>query len=101
MNDAGKLVLVFLCGSVAIAQPRTISARAGTINFQRGAIYVDDQLVQPTYGDHPPFQMKNGQGLRVDNGRVELLLGAGVYLRMLGPSAIRMQETQLADTRVV
>jgi hypothetical protein len=101
VNDAGKLALVFLCGSVAIAQPRTISARAGTINYQRGAIYVDDQLVYATYGDHPPFQMKNGQRLRIENGTVELLLGAGVYLRMLGPSAIRMQQTQLADARVV
>jgi hypothetical protein len=101
VKDAGKLALVFLCGSVAIAQPRTISARAGTINYQRGAIYVDDRLIPPTYGNRPPFQMKNGQRLRVDAGRVELLLGEGVYLRMLGPSAIRMQETQLADTRVV
>jgi hypothetical protein len=101
VNDAGKLALVFLCGSVAFAQPRIISARAGTINYQRGAVYVDDQLVHATYGDHPPFQMKNGQLLRIENGRVELLLGTGVYLRMLGPSAIRMQEAQLADTRVV
>jgi hypothetical protein len=101
VKDAGKLALVFLCGTVAIAQPRTISARAGTINYQRGAIYVDDQLIPPTYGNHPPFQMRNGQRLRIDTGRVELLLGEGVYLRMLGPSAIRMQETQLADTRVV
>lgn len=101
VNDAGKLALMFLYGSVAFAQPRTISARAGTINFQRGAIYVDDRLVPPTYPNHPPFQMKNGQRLRIDTGRVELLLGEGVYLRMLGPSAIRMQETQLADSRVV
>jgi hypothetical protein len=101
VNDAGKLALVLLCGTVATPQPRTISARAGTVNYQRGAIYVDGQLVQPTYGYHPPFQMKNGQRLRIENGRVELLLGTGVYLRMLGPSAIRMQETQLADTRVV
>jgi hypothetical protein len=98
---AGKLALVFLCGSVAIAQPRTISARAGTINYQRGAIYVDDLLIPPSYGNHPRFQMKNGQRLRIESGRAELLLGEGVYLRMLGPSAIRMQETQLADTRVV
>jgi hypothetical protein len=101
VNDAGKLALVFLCGSAAVAQPRTISARAGTINYQRGAIYVDDQLVSPTYGNHRALQMKNGQQLRIDTGRVELLLGEGVYLRMLGPSAIRMQETQLADTRVL
>jgi len=101
MNYAGTFALIFLCGSLAIAQPRTISARAGTINFQRGAVYVDDKLVSATYGDLPPFQMKNGQRLRIESGRLELLLGSGVYLRMLGPSAIRMQETQLADTRVV
>jgi hypothetical protein len=92
---------VLLCGSVAVAQPRTISARSGTINFQRGIVYVDDQLVFATYGDRSPLQMKNGQRLRIANGRVELLLGSGVYLRMLGPSAIRMLETRLADTRVL
>ena len=101
MSDAGKIALVLLCGSAAMAQQRTISARAGTINYQQGAVYVDDQRVHATYGDTPPFQMKNGQRLRIDNGRVELLLGSGVYLRMLGPSSIRMQETQLADTRVL
>jgi hypothetical protein len=101
VTDAGNIALVLLCGSAAIAQQRTISARAGTINYQQGAVYVDDQRVHATYGDTPPFQMKNGQRLRIDNGRVELLLGSGVYLRMLGPSSIRMQETQLADTRVL
>ena len=101
MNDTGKLAVVLLCGSLAVAQPRTISARAGTISYQRGTVYVDDDLVHATYGEHPPFQMRNGQRLRIENGRVELLLGIGVYLRMLGPSAIRMQETKLADTRVV
>src|SRR5258708_2386532 len=83
-----------------MAQVRTISARAGTINNQQGAVYVDNQRVRATFGV-PPFQMKTGQRLRVDNGRVELLLGAGVYLRMLGAGTIRMQETQLADIRVV
>jgi hypothetical protein len=101
VSGVGKLALVFLYGNVAIAQPRTISARAGTINYQQGAVYADDQRVSSTYRDHPPFQMKNGQTLRIENGRVELLLGSGVYLRMLGPSAIRMLETRLADTRVL
>jgi hypothetical protein len=100
--DIGKFALVLLCGSVSWAQQqRTISARAGTINFQQGAVYVDDQRVYATYGATRPFLLKNGQQLRIDRGRVELLLGLGVYLRMLGPSSIRMQETRLADTRVV
>jgi hypothetical protein len=101
MTDAAKLALVLLCGSAAAAQQRTISARAGTINYQQGAVYVDDQRVHSLYGSAHPFQMKNGQQLRVDNGRVELLLGSGVYLRMYGTSSIRMQETRLADTRVL
>ena len=101
MTDGGKLALVLLCGSAAVAQQRTISARAGTINYQQGAVYVDDQRVHATYGAAHPLQMKNGQRLRVDNGKVELLLGSGVYLRMVGPNSIRMQETHLADTQVL
>jgi hypothetical protein len=99
--DVGKLALVLLCGSASWAQQRTISARAGTINYQQGAVYVDDQRVYATFGATRPIQLKNGQELRIDKGRVELLLGLGVYLRMLGPSSIRMLETRLADTRVV
>lgn len=101
MADIGRLALVLLCGIAAVAQQRTISARAGTINYQQGAVYVDDQRVYATFGATRPIQMKNGQQLRVDKGRVELLLGLGVYLRMLGPSSIRMRETRLADTQVV
>ena len=100
MTDAGKLALVLLCGTAGVAQQRTISARAGTINYQQGTVYVDDQPVHSRYG-LAPLQMKNDQRLRVDNGRVELLLGSGVYLRMLGLGSIRMQETHLDDTRVL
>jgi hypothetical protein len=103
VNAAGKVALVLLCGgSVAAPQTpfRTISARAGSIGYQQGLVYVDDQRVHSVSGK-PPFQMKNGQRLHIETGRVELLLGMGVYLRMLGASSIRMQETQLTDTRVL
>jgi hypothetical protein len=102
VNVARRVALVLLCGgSAAVAQTpfRTISARAGSIGYQQGFVYVDDKRVHSTSGA-PPFQMKNGQRLHIDSGRVELLLGSGVYLRMLGASSIRMQETLLADTRV-
>ncbi len=102
MNVAGRVALMLLCGNAAVAQIqfRTISARAGSIGYQQGFVYVDGKRAHSTNGA-PPFQMKNGQQLHVDSGKVELLLGLGVYLRMLGASSIRMQETQLADTRVV
>jgi hypothetical protein len=102
VRAAGKVaVAVLLCGSAAAAQPRTVSARAGSIAYQQGKVFIDDKRVYGTYGLTPPLQMQNGQQLRVDNGRVEALLGSGVYLRMLGTSSIRMQETQLADARVL
>ena len=101
MTAAGRLALVLLSGSAAMAQQRTISARAGTIAYQQGVVYVDDQRVRAPYRNVHPFQMKNGQQLRLERGSVEVVLGSGVYLRMLGPSSIRMQETVLADTRVV
>jgi hypothetical protein len=102
VNVAGRFALVLLWASATVAQVqfRTISARAGTIAYQQGSVYVDDQRVHSTSGA-PPFQMKDGQQLHVDNGRVELQLGSGVYLRMLGPSSVRMQATQLPDTRVL
>jgi hypothetical protein len=101
VRAAEKLALaLLLCGNAA-AQPRTISARAGTIAYQQGKVYLDDKRVYGTFGLTPPLQIKDGQQLRVDNGRVEVLLGSGVYLRMLGTSSIRMQETQLSDTRVL
>jgi hypothetical protein len=103
VNTAGKVALVLLCGGTAAAPQsplRTVSARAGSIGYQQGLVYVDDQRVHSVSGK-PPFQMKNGQRLHIETGRVELLLGVGVYLRMLGASSIRMQETQLTDTRVL
>ena len=71
MNAAGKLALVLLSGSAALAQQRTISARAGTIAYQQGIVYVDDQRVHSSYRNIHPFQMKNGQRLRVERGGVD------------------------------
>src|ERR1700689_1771855 len=76
VNVAGRLALMLLCGGIAaVAQSpfRTISARAGSIGYQQGSVYVDDKRVHSTSGA-PPFQMKNGQRLHIDSGRVELLL---------------------------
>ncbi|SRR5579884_1979835 len=92
--------MVLLSGSAAVAQQRTISARAGSLNYQRGVIFLDGERLRPVFRPPHPVQMQNGQVLRVENGRVELVLGMGVYLRMLGPGSLRMQENHLDDARV-
>jgi hypothetical protein len=68
---AGKLALLLLGWGVAGAQPRAISARAGTLGL-----------------------------LHADWGRVELRLGPGAALTMTEGSTLRMQENRLSDVRV-
>src|SRR5262249_34634073 len=55
-----------------------------------------DQSMKPAI-----FPMvKKGSELRTRDGRAEVLLTPGVFLRMIDSSAIRMLETDLANTRV-
>ena len=95
---------MLLCGTIVVPQrmpslaSRTVSARAGRINYLIGVAYLDEKRVVIKPGLPP--QMKNGQQLRIKNGKAELLLGLGVYLRLGDASVIRMQETQLDDIRV-
>lgn len=98
MAFPGKLaLLLLLCGSSAFAQ-RLVSARAGTVNFIRGTAFLDGRRVFLT--PNKLLVMQNGQTLRTETGRVELLLVERVFLRMGEASAIRMDENQMPDTRL-
>jgi hypothetical protein len=98
LRCAGELgLLLFLCGSAAFSQ-RLVSARAGTVNYVRGAAYIDGQRV--ALPRNKLLVLKNGQTLRTQTGRVELLLGEGVFLRMGGGGSLRMDENRMPDTRL-
>jgi hypothetical protein len=98
MLHSAKLgLLLLLCGSAALPQ-RLISARAGTVNYSRGASFIDGQRV--ILFRNKLLVLKNGQTLQTRVGRIEVLLGEGVFLRMGDASSIRMDENRYADTRV-
>jgi hypothetical protein len=75
-----------------------ISTHSGVIHFFEGAVYLGDQSLESHLGRFPT--VPQGGELRTAEGRAEVLLTPGVFLRMGDHSAIRMVANELADTQV-
>jgi hypothetical protein len=75
-----------------------ISAHAGVVQYVEGRAYLNDQVVEPKFGQFP--DIKENQEFRTEDGRAEILLTPGVFLRLGENSAIRMLSTRLTDTKV-
>lgn len=75
-----------------------ISAHSGVIQLVEGTAYLNDKAVGTKFGQFP--DIKNGQELRTEQGRAEVLLTPGVFLRMSENTAIKMVSNALTDTRV-
>ncbi len=96
-----KAVVAF-AGLAALALPASaqsvISTRSGVIHFFEGAVYLNDQPLESRLGRYPT--LSQGAGLRTEEGRAEVLLTPGVFLRLGQHSAIKMVANSLADTQV-
>jgi len=86
-----------LLGLPTLAQS-VISAHSGLLHYSDGAVYLDDQSVDQKAGKFD--QMSNGSELRTEEGRAEVLLTPGTFLRLGANSAVRMLSNKLEDTRV-
>ena len=86
-----------LAGSSLHAQ-YMISAHSGVVHYVEGKAYLNDTVVEPKFGKFP--EIKENQELRTGEGRAEVLLTPGAFLRMSENSSIRMLSTRLTDTRV-
>jgi hypothetical protein len=75
-----------------------VSTRSGVVHFFDGVVYVDGQALEARFGKFT--NIPEGSGLRTEQGRAEVLLTPGVFLRVGEKSAIRMIASTLADTRV-
>ena len=75
-----------------------ISTRSGVVHFFEGDVYLGDQLLQSRLGRFPV--LPDGAELRTGEGRAEVLLTPGVFLRLDAQSSIRMVVNDLADTQV-
>jgi hypothetical protein len=70
----------------------------GTLNYLEGVAYLNGQ--QLTQKDVGSVTMQAGQELRTSEGRVEILLDPGVYLRVDNDSAVKMIKPELTPTVV-
>ena len=88
---------ITLLSATSFAQS-VISAHAGLIQLFDGAVFLDER---PLLGKAGKFeQMGDGSVLRTADGRAEVSLTPGVFLRLADHSAIHMVSNHLADTRV-
>ncbi|MFZ5928791.1 MAG: hypothetical protein ACOYX1_15250 [Acidobacteriota bacterium] len=99
---AGAAALLLLAGS-AVAQ-HAVSARAGMINVAEGDVFfVDDRGAAPQRVEPRPNElvsMKEGQTLRTEEGRAEVLLTPGAFLRLGEASAVRLDSSRLSSVKL-
>ena len=91
------LSLATLCAPVALAQTAN-PAVPGTINYIEGTASINGRVLnQQSVGS---VSLQPGQLLQTANGRVEVLLTPGVFLRAGENSALRLISPDLLNTQV-
>ena len=84
--------------TLPVAGQAVISTHSGLIHYFDGAVYLGDQALEAHLGKFP--SIPQGAELRTVDGRAEVLLTPGVFLRVGDHTAIRMVATALTDTQV-
>jgi hypothetical protein len=77
---------------------QVVSARAGLIQYVEGRVLLNDQAIAPKVNEF--LQVEKGQTLATEEGRVEVLLTPGAFLRLSENSSFRMISSDLSDTRL-
>jgi hypothetical protein len=75
-----------------------ISARAGMVNHVEGQVFIEGKAIDPKFGQFP--QVNNDETLSTQEGRAEVLLTPGVFLRLDENSSFKMLSNRLSDTAV-
>ncbi len=90
---AGSLIV-----SAAAWGQSVISAHSGVIHYVEGQVTVDGAAIHPKSTEF--LDVKPDQVLATEDGRAEILLTPGVFLRLPENSSARMISNSLADTRL-
>jgi hypothetical protein len=92
-------LLLALGGITAVSYgQQVLSAQSGTVHYTEGTVNLDGRELHPKNGQFAT--LKPGEELRTENGRAEILLTPGAFLRVGDHSAVRMIDNHLADTRI-
>ena len=101
MGHARATICAAVCSLVFVGAARAqsvISAHSGVIHYVEGDVTIDGAAVHPKFAEFP--DVKAGQVLATEEGRVEVLLTPGVFLRLTENSSVRMISNALANTRL-
>jgi len=93
-----RSVCAFWLLTLPVQAQSVISTHSGIVYFFEGSVYLGDQVLQPHPGKFS--RVPPGAELRTADGRAEVLLTPGVFVRIGARSAIRMVANELSDTRV-
>ncbi len=97
------VTLTAALGAFSVVGQSVISAKAGVVHYTEGDVtVVVGKVATPvemkTGGRYT--ELKDGQELATGEGRAEILLNPGVFLRLGENSTIKMISTRLSDTRL-
>lgn len=94
---ASAAFLISVTTAVCSAQGIT-SAHSGLLHYLEGTVTVDGNTVEQKVGKFT--EVNENSVLRTRQGRAEILLTPGVYLRVGENSAVKMLDNRLMSTRV-
>ncbi|HEX4137680.1 MAG TPA: hypothetical protein VHY84_23930 [Bryobacteraceae bacterium] len=90
---------VFSAMTVAVCSAQSVtSAHSGTLHYFQGDVSIDGAPVEAKVGKFS--EVKEQSILRTSQGRAEVLLTPGVFLRVGENTAIKMLDNRLLSTRV-
>lgn len=90
-------VVILLFAAPGWAQ-QVVAARSGLVHHIEGDANIDRVPVEIKRGQFP--ELKDGQTFETGDGRAEILLNPGVFLRLDAHSSVLMISSRLADTRI-
>jgi hypothetical protein len=98
MNKTGRAMLILLASAALAAASTTSMPSPGAVNYVEGQVALDGQnLSAASVGS---ALLETNQILTTGQGKAELLLTPGVFLRVGDNSEVRMVSPGLADTQV-
>lgn len=93
-----RAIWVGLSVAALVSAQTVISTHSGILYFFEGSVYLGGERLEQKFGKFP--DIGEGRELRTEQGRAEVLLTPGVFLRVGDSTAIRMVSERLEDTRV-
>ncbi|HWB86849.1 MAG TPA: FecR domain-containing protein [Bryobacteraceae bacterium] len=97
MKTPGRVIGMLFAAALFTAANAAV-ARPGTVNYTEGQVTLDGNAIQAH--DLGSVEVAPDHTIHTAQGRAEILLTPGAYLRLGDQSAARMDSASLTDTRV-